>query len=172
MTGIPPQFIALFCIMFIALGIFNILTARRRQQRSGLQGVHLPWYRQVTILTGIEYILLASVFLLSLGITYKVVPVSLNSVVIPFFLILMLASGLLAGFVIYQSFTNMQRRRTLVASGAQMTPNGHARIANNGSTQKSGIDDMSPQERATYTQKRRERRQKAASARRRKAGRA
>jgi len=62
MKGISPQLITLFCLMFIALGVFNILMARRRQLREGLQSGRTPWYKQIGILTGIEYILLASVF--------------------------------------------------------------------------------------------------------------
>ncbi|GAC1428849.1 MAG: hypothetical protein PVS3B3_32600 [Ktedonobacteraceae bacterium] len=172
MKGIPPQLIALFCIMFIALGIFNILMARRRQQRDGIQGIHVPWYKQIAILTGIEYILLALVFLLNIGISYKVLPPSLNGIILPFFVLLLLASGLLAGFVIYQGFTNMQRRRTFTARGAQVNTNGNVGIRNTGNIQASIADDMTPDERAAYTQRRRERRQKAASARRRKAGKA
>ncbi len=172
MKGIPPQLIALFCIMFIALGIFNILMARRRQQREGSQGVHVPWYKQIAILTGIEYILLASVFLLNIGISYKVLPSNLNAIIFPFFVLMMLASGLLAGYVIFQSFTNMQRKRNLAAHGAQMSTNGNVRLLNNNGIQASIEDEMTPEERAVYAQKRRERRQKAASARRRKAGKA
>ncbi len=172
MKGIPPQLIALFCIMFIALGIFNILMARRRQQREGSQGVHVPWYKQIAILTGIEYILLASVFLLNIGISYKVLPSNLNAIIFPFFVLMMLASGLLAGYVIYQSFTNMQRKRNLAAHGAQVSTNENMRLMNNNITQASPEDAMTPEERAVYAQKRRERRQKAASARRRKAGKA
>ncbi len=172
MKGIPPQLIALFCIMFIALGIFNILIARRRQQREGLQGVRVPWYKQVAILTGIEYILLALVFLLNIGISYKVLPSSLNGIILPFFVILLLASGLLAGYVVYQGFTNMQRRRALAAHGAQISTNGNGHISSSSSAQAVIIDDMTPEERTIYAQKRRDRRQKAASARRRKAGKA
>ncbi len=172
MKGIPPQLIALFCIMFIALGIFNILMARRRQQREELQGVHVPWYKQVAILTGIEYILLALVFLLNIGISYKVLPPSLNGIILPFFVILLLASGLLAGYVVYQGFINMQRRRALATQGAQISTNGNVHISNSSTTQAVIIDDMTPEERAVYLQKRRDRRQKAASARRRKAGKA
>ena len=172
MKGIPPQLIALFCIMFIALGIFNILIARRRQQHEGLQGVHIPWYKQVAILTGIEYILLALVFLLNIGISYKVLPPSLNGVILPFFVLLLLASGLLAGFVIYQGFTNMQRRRGLAARGAKLSTSSNVQTSSNSSTQASSVDNMTPEERIAYMQKRRDRRQKAASARRRKAGKA
>jgi len=172
MKGISPQIIVLFCIMFIALGIFNILMARRRQQREGLQGLHTPWYKQVAILTGIEYILLALVFLLNIGISYKVVPASLNGIILPFFVILLLASGLLAGFVIYQGFMNVQRRRTLAARGVQGSTTDNVRIGNTGRAQIFSVDDMTAEERAAYAQKRRDRRQKSASARRRKAGKA
>ncbi|GAC1397346.1 MAG: hypothetical protein NVS4B12_05410 [Ktedonobacteraceae bacterium] len=167
MKGIPPQLIALFCIMFIALGIFNILIARRRQQREELQDKHVPWYKQVGILTGIEYILLASVFLLNIGISYKWLPSSLNGIILPFFVILLLASGLLAGFVIYQGFNNMQRRRGLATRRVSADTHG-----NNRNVQRTVIDAVKPEERAASMQKRRERRQKAALARRRKAGKA
>lgn len=169
MNSIPPQFVALFCIMFISLGIFSILTARRRRRQAVLQGEHLPWYRQTALLTGIEYILLAAVFLISLGISYKVLPVSLNGVLVPILLLLILASGLFAGFIVYQNFANMRRRRQLATSGAGVATNGN--ISGNGGMQTSQAD-MTPQERAVYAQKRRDRRQKAAAARRRRAGKA
>ena len=167
MKGIPPQLIALFCIMFIALGIFNILMARRRQRAEGLSGIRTPWYKQVGILTGIEYILLASIFLLNLGISYKLLPASLNRIILPFFLILVLASALLAGFVI---FTNIQRRRGLPAHKVQVNTNANTRLESRATP--SIVGDMTVEEREVYMQKRRERRQKAALARRRKAGKA
>ena len=171
MKGIPPQLIALFCIMFIALGIYNILIARRRRQRESLQGVHTPWYKQIAVLVGIEYVLLALVFLLNIGISYRVFPASLNEIILPFFVILMLASGLVAGFVIYQLLMNVQRRRIL-AAGEQVSTTDTIHIGSTGSMRALSVEDMSPEERAAYTQKRRDRRQKAASARRRKAGKA
>jgi glucan phosphoethanolaminetransferase (alkaline phosphatase superfamily) len=171
MKGIPTQLIVLFCVMFIALGIYNILIARRRRQREGLQGIHTPWYKQTATLVGIEFVLLAFIFLLNIGISYGILPTSLDSVLVPFVLILMLASGVLAGFVIYQGFTSMQRRRSLAASGAQMSTVDTVHIANTGSTRTSS-GTMTPEERAAYAQKRRDRRQKAAFARRRKAGKA
>lgn len=144
--------------------------ARRRQQSEGLQGIRTPWYKQLGILTGIEYILLASIFLLNIGISYKVLPSSLNGIILPFFLLLVLASALLAGFVIHQGFTNMQRRRSLAARGVQVSTNGNAHLESRAS--QSIVNDMTAEEREVYMQKRRERRQKAASARRRKAGKA
>lgn len=97
-------------------------------------------------------------------------PSSLNGIILPFFVLLLLASALLAGFVIHQGFTNMRRRRSLAPPGVQVSTNGNARIGN--SDTRSITDDMTAEEREAYQQKRRERRQKAASARRRKAGKA
>jgi len=171
MTGFPPQLIVLFCIMFIVLGIFNILMARRRRLREGVQQGQ-PWYKQIGILTGIEYILLASVFLLNVGISYKWLPPSLNGILFPFFILLLLASGLLAGFVIYQGFSNMQRRRTLAARGMQVGGNNNAYVDNTNKSTNTTVNDMPPEEREQYQQRRRERRQKAAVARRRRAGKA
>jgi hypothetical protein len=169
MQSFPPQLIALFCIMFIVLGIFNILTARRRQLREGVQRGQ-PWYKQVGILTGIEYILLASVFLLSISISYKWLPPSLNGILFPFFIVLLLASGVLAGFVIYQGLANVRRRRAATAGSVQGGSNKQAYVANDGTPTR--IDTMSSEEREQYQQRRRARKQKAAVARRRRAGKA
>jgi len=167
MSSFPPQLIALFCIMFIALGIFNILMARRRQ-RDGRTPT-LPWYKQVGILTGIEYILLASVFLINIGITYRVLPSSLNGIIFPFFIVLLLASGLLAGFVIYQGLSNARNRRRPATSVVQSSIGGNTRAS---SVIQEPARDLTPEEREQYSQRRRERRKKAASARRRQAGKA
>jgi len=171
MQGFPPQLIALFCIMFIVLGIFNIIMARRRQQREGTQQGQ-PWYKQVGILTGIEYILLASVFLINIGISYKWLPPGLNGIIFPFFVVLLLASGLLAGFVIYQGMANVRRRRNATARSTQVSSNSNAYVGNNEGATRTAVDTVPPEEREQYQQRRRERRQKAAVARRRKAGKA
>ncbi len=172
MFGLQPQLIVLFCIMFIALGIFNILMARRRQQQSQYQGIRLPWYKQVSILTGIEYILLASAFLLNIAINFRWLPASLNVIILPFYLIILLASGLLAGIVIYQGIENARRRRGQPVRGIQSSTNGNKRVDTEPGTHEAVLDDMTPEQRATYNQKRRDRRQKAAAARRRRAGKA
>jgi len=173
MFGFQPQLIVLFCILFIALGIFNILMARRRQQQQQqYQGVRLPWYKQISILTGIEYILLASAFLLNIAINYRWLPSSLNPIILPFYLVVLLASGLLAGVVIYQGLANARRRRNSPAQRVQTGINGTRRDNTTANTREDVIHDMTPQERAERTQRQRERRQKAAAARRRRAGKA
>src|SRR5438045_4103108 len=105
MPGLDPRLIALFCVMFIALGIFNILTGRRRLRQAQAQGQRVVWYKHVGILTGIEYVLLACAFLLNISITYGWLPKSLSGVVLPVYLVVLLASGILAGVVIYQGIT-------------------------------------------------------------------
>jgi len=163
MLGLDPRLIALFCIMFIALGIFNILTGRRRMQQAQNQGVKVRWYKQIGILTGIEYVLLALAFLLNISITYHWLPQSLSIAVLPIYLVVLIASGVLAGIVIFQGITNNRARR-----GAVARP-----VASTQARQSSDEDErLSPQERAELAQKRRERRQKAAAARRRRAGKA
>lgn len=161
MPGFDPRLIALFCILFIALGIFNIITGRRRMQQAQTHGGKVRWYKQISILTGIEYVLLALAFLFNIGISYHWLPQSLNPVILPIYLIVLIASGLLAGVVIYQGITNSRNRRVARP------------IASTSTNQSTHVDeDLSPQERAEHAQKRRERRQKAAAARRRRAGKA
>jgi hypothetical protein len=155
--NIDPRLIALFCILFIALGIYNILIARRRNQQ---QAQKVPWYEQINILTGIEYFLIALAFLLNISISYHWIPSSLNAIVVPFYILVLVISGVLAAFVIYQGISKTRKRganANVVATGAATT---------------SYSDEMSPEERARQIQKRRERRQKAAQARRRRAGKA
>ena len=162
MFGLDPRLIALFCIMFIALGIFNILNARRRMRQAQMQGAKVRWYKNIGILTGIEYVLLALAFLFSISVNYQWLPKSLSMTVLPIYFVAMIASGILAGVIIYLSLTSRTRRGVVARPVVAMQ------------AKKSSDDDesISPQERAELAQKRRERRQKAAAARRRRAGKA
>jgi hypothetical protein len=160
--GLQPQVIALFCIFFIALGIFNVLSGRRRmQQGQGRGGI---WYKQIGILTGIEYVLLGLAFLMNVAISYHWLPQSINVVAFPFYVVILLASGLLAGVVIYQGVMSLRNRRGTPIQQPQSkgTVNGSTTVE----------QEITPEQRTEYLQKRRERRQKAAQARRRRAGKA
>lgn len=163
MPGFDPRLIILFSILFIALGIFNILTGRRRMQQAQAQGSKVRWYKQISILTGIEYVLLALAFLFNISISYRWLPQSLNIVVLPIYLVVLVASGILAGFVIYQGITNSRTRR-VARSSASAPAKSAAHVDED--------HNHSSQERAELAHKRRERRQKAAAARRRRAGKA
>ena len=163
MFNFDPRLIALFCLLFLGLGAFSIFTGRRRLQEARAQGQRIAWYRQIGILTGIEYILLAFTFLVSASINAGWLPKSLGQFLVPFYLVVLLASLLLAGFVLFQGFSFSRRNRQAQASKnsvAQVSPPVEEPRA------------LSARERTEQIQKRRERRQKAAQARRRRAGRA
>ncbi len=162
MLGINPSIILLFCILFIALGIYNILLGQRRRRQQANQIIQKqPWYKQINILTGIEYILLSVAFLLNIGISSHWLPASLNAVVVPFYLIVIIASGLLAGMVIFQGIRNVRRRPSVI----QATAAASVSSANN-------MDEVEPQEQTRNAQKRREHRRKVTLNRRRRAGKA
>lgn len=157
-----PRLILLFCLVFIGLGIFNIIMGRRRMRQARAQGQAVIWYKQIAILTGIEYILLSAAFLLSVSLSYGWLPPALNSLVIPSYLIILLISAVLAGYVIYQGIVNARKQRS---SRPAQTPQRTSSVRVEESL-------MTPEEHAEHVRKRRERRQKAAVARRRRAGKA
>ncbi len=164
MLGINPSIILLFCILFIALGIYNILLGQRRRRQMGAQETQKrPWYAQINILTGIEYILLSVAFLLNIGISSHWLPASLNTIVVPFYLVVIVASGILAGMVIFQGIRNVRRRT------AAPQPVGTANMSAASAYENNESD---PQAQARIEQKRREHRRKAALNRRRRAGKA
>lgn len=160
MFGIDPRLVALFCLVFIGLGIFNIRTGLKRMHEAQAQGKVTAWYKQVTVLTGAEYILLAVAFLISLGINSGWIPRSYNSAVIPFFIALLLSSCLLAGVVVYQGIAAARQKKVAATSPASSSSITQSR------------PEMTPEQQALHRQKQRARRQKAAEARRRRAGKA
>ncbi len=58
-----PTFLTLFSLVFILLGSYNVFTGSKRIREAYARGVTLIWYKQINILTGVEYILLALVFI-------------------------------------------------------------------------------------------------------------
>ena len=153
-----PRTLTLFTVVFILLGIFNIYSGRRRMREARARGQQVVWYRQINILTGLEFIFLSLIFLLSLN--SNGFPSSVRAIVGIFYLVLLLLSAVLAGFVIRQAFVNTRAARNNQSSQA----------IRNGTV--SGINEarekeLTPEERAANIQHRRERRQKAAARRRR-----
>jgi len=158
-----PNILSIFSIVFILLGLYNINSGMKRLREAQRRGQAIRWYKQINLLTGIEYILLSLVFLLSLSIKNNVLPATFKSIVVPFYLIVLLASAVLAGFVIWQAFRNVRLRQSATTQRSSTI------IAGN----ETAADVMlTPEQQATSMQRRRERRQKAASARRRRTGRA
>lgn len=161
-----PRLIAIFCLLFIVLGVFSITNGRKRLQEARAQGQKIAWYRHISILTGIEYILLALTFLTSISINAGWLPKSWTQFLIPFYLIVLVASLALACIVIYQIFRSPRRARP-----APQTVQRSAAVRTESVVEESPRE-MSEEKRAVQARKRRERRQKAAEARRRRAGKA
>ena len=160
---IDPRLIAIFCLVFIVLGVFSIVNGRKRLLEARAQGQKMAWYRHISILTGIEYILLALTFLTSISINAGWLPRSWTQFLIPFYLIMLVASLALACIVIFQVFRSPRRARPVPQTASIRTE----RVI-----EAEPYSEMTEEERAIHARKRRERRQKAADARRRRAGKA
>jgi len=157
----------LFSSIFILLGGYNVFSGLKRLREARTRGMPLTWYKQINLLSGIEYILLALVFLANTAVRTNSLPQSLNSILVPIYYILLLAAALLAGIVIRQGFINARTLRAQSRSSAPtVMSNGTSAVA------REGEDIQDAQKRVTNQDRRRERRRNAASARRRRAGKA
>ncbi len=157
--SIDPRLIALFCIMFVGLGIFNFVMGRRRMLQARQSSRNIVWYKQINVLVGIEYFLLALAFFMNLALSSHWLPSSMYGIVVPFYLVALIASGVLAGTIIFRGMSKNRKQRV-----STQTTTSNASVAYQ--------EEQPEQERTYLTQKRRERRQKAAQARRRRAGKA
>ncbi|MFL5591062.1 MAG: hypothetical protein ACJ8DI_25895 [Ktedonobacteraceae bacterium] len=153
-----PRTLTLFTVVFILLGIFNIFSGRRRMREARARGQQVAWYRQINILTGLEFIFLSLIFMISLN--SNGFPSSVRAIVGIFYLVLLLLSAVLAGFVIRQAILNTRAMRNNQSS--QAIRNGTISRVN-----EARENELTPEQRAANIQHRRERRQKASAARRR-----
>lgn len=161
-----PTFLILFSLVFILLGSYNVFTGSKRIREAYARGVTLIWYKQINILTGIEYILLALVFIMSSASRNNTIPKSLNVIVVPLYIVLLLAAAILAGLVIRQGIINARTIRAQSRSSPTIKSNGTSTIAGRAG------DEEDIEQNATNLERRRERRRNAAAARRRRAGKA
>ena len=157
-----PTFLSLFSLVFILLGSYNVFTGSRRIREAHTRGVTLIWYKQINILTGVEYILLALVFIVSSLVRSKAIPPALNGIVVPIYFVLLLAAAILAGLVIRQGIINARTIRAQSRSASTTKSNGTSAI----------VEQAGDEEHTTNLERRRERRRNAAAARRRRAGKA
>ena len=160
-----PTILTLFSVVFILLGSYNVFTGYKRIGEARARGTLIKWYKQINLLTGIEYILLALVFILSSAVRSNVLPQGLSNIVVPFYLVLLLAAAILAGLVIRQGIMNA---RAIRAQSSTPIARSNGRSAVTAYTE----DREDAQERATNLERKRERRRNAAAARRRRAGKA
>jgi hypothetical protein len=161
-----PTFLTLFSFVFILLGIYNVFTGSKRIREAYTRGVTLIWYKQINILTGIEYILLALVFIVSTLVRSGKIPPALSTIVVPFYFVLLISAAILAGLVIRQGILNARTIRAQTRSTSTVKSNGKSAIVEQASVEN---DD---EERTENLERRRERRRNAAAARRRRAGKA
>jgi dolichyl-phosphate-mannose--protein O-mannosyl transferase len=159
-----PLILAGFIVVFILLGVYNVFTGLRRQREARLRGQHLIWYKQINLLTGIEFLLFSFIFMASLNLRNSAFPSGLKNFLSAVYLIALFGSAILAGFVIRQAFMNMRSRSV---SSPQTSRNSTNTLASESNTEM-----LTPEQRSVNIQRRRERRQKAAAQRRRRAGKA
>jgi len=167
-----PTFLSAIMVVFILLGVYNVFSGLRRIREARDREQHIRWYRQINLLTGIEYLLLSFVFMTSLNLHNPSFPAFLRPIVVPFYLIVLLSSAVIAGFVIRQAILNARllrakptvqvNRSNIITASAATAPQ------SDGAAER----DMTAQQQSALIQQRRERRQKAAATRRRRAGRA
>lgn len=169
-----PQFLGIFSAIFLALSGYNLLTGFKRLRDAAAHGVRLKWYKQINMLTGTEYLLLALVFLFSIEYKNTAIPASVRGVLLPMYLFFLLAAAVLAGLVIRQGILNARMLRAQQQGGAT-TAVPAAKSNGNGALPMNRDEDYEPmnaQQRAAAVERRRERRRNAAAARRRRAGKA
>ena len=152
-----PRVLTVICLVFVALGIYNIYRGDKQIRSARQAGVAVRWYKQITLLTGIEYLLLSIVFLLSAASRQVALTPGLQTIVPLLYLLLLVSAGIIAVIVIYQGIKNARVQRPPVGSTSA------AIQASQTTTSPSQEEDA---------QHRRERRKKAAAARRRRSGKA
>jgi len=168
-----PQFLAIFSAVFLALAGYNLLTGFKRVRDAAAHGVRLKWHKQINMLTGTEYLLLALVFMFSIEYKNTAIPANVRGILLPMYLFFLLAAAVLAGLVIRQGILNARMLRA--QQGRPTTTVSTAKSNGNGALPMNRVEDdesLSPQQRAAAIERRRERRRNAAAARRRRAGKA
>ncbi len=161
-----PMVLTLFSLIFILLGCYNVFSGSKRIHEAHNRGTTLLWYKQINILTGIEYILLALVFIVSSLFRSKVIPATLNNLVFPVYVVLLIVAAIFAGLVIRQGIINARTIRAQSSSSTAAQSTGSRSMVNQANVQYAVEETPANQDR------RRERRRNAASARRRRAGKA
>jgi hypothetical protein len=169
-----PQFLALFSAVFLALAGYNLLTGFKRVRDARAHGVRIKWHKQINMLTGTEYLLLALVFMFSIEYKNTAIPASVRNILLPLYLFFLLAAAVLAGLVIRQGILNARMLRAQTQQG-RTTSVPTAKSNGNGAVRTEQVENdetLSAEERAAAIERRRERRRNAAAARRRRAGKA
>src|ERR1700692_4572120 len=167
MPTIDPRLLLVFCLLFVGLAAFNLYMGIKRLRQAHAQGEKLRWYKQMSILTGIEYVLLALAFVGSISISNGWLPGSIRPIVFPIYLVMLVFAAVLAGVVVYQNSQNAKRARARTQGNAVA-----ATVTSAPTSTPIEVREQTDDEQVLTLQRRRERRHKAAAARRRRSGKA
>jgi hypothetical protein len=164
-----PRILSIISIIFALMAAYSLYTGSRQLRDARQAGHPVRWYRNLSLLTGIEYALLTFVFLLRTESAQNTIAPGMQSLVGPLYVVLLIPAAIIAGLVIRRVILNMRsagqmKRASVGAAAASAT----AVPTANGS----GGRALSKQELEEQRQRQRERRKKAAAARRRQAGKA
>src|SRR5579883_658322 len=106
-----PRLVVLLSALFVGLGIINFVLGQKRAQQAKAAGRSLPWYRQLGILTAIEYVLLALVLLLHLGASSHVLPQDLDALVTPLYIIVLIIAAIVLFVMLFFGLRDRNRSR-------------------------------------------------------------
>jgi uncharacterized membrane-anchored protein len=157
-----PRFVAIICVIFIGMGIFNLVMGRKRLLLAQARGNKEVWYRQIGILTGIEYIVLALALLLHICTTSNLLPSSMNDIFSLLYIVLLAVAACILAIMFFLTIMKNRKVRKALEESRNNTQVVEA----------ADEESMPAEQKSAYAQKNRERRQKAAIARRKRAGRA
>ena len=148
-----PRILGAIGFLFLGLGSVTVVLARKRQRQARALGQPTVWYKDLILLTGLEYTLLGIIVFLNMA--KSLVPPQFQSPFAFFFTGILLVTVVLLLAVVFLLLKQPRQMR----QAPQAVTTGEA-------------DTRSPEERDAEAQRKRERRQIAAAARRRRAGRA
>lgn len=168
MFRVDPRFAAILSVLFIAIGLFNLYMGRKRMLALRAKGRHVIWYKQTSILTGFEYVLLGIVLLLNSGISSGMFSNAQAVFVIPIYTGVLILAAVVLAVLLFQRIASRRSQHTRTASPVVVET--HAENETNNTS--ANPARLTPQQRALQAQRRRERRKNAASARRRQSGKA
>lgn len=157
-----PRLLSIISAVFAIMGTYNLYSGSRKIRDARRVGQYMRWYKQTNFLTGIEYIILTFVFLLSIANRQGEIAPNMRSLIVPLYIILLIAAAVIAGLVIRQGISNVRKGRVQ----SQVTANEViAPISQDDSR-------VTRRDMEAQVRRQRERRKNAAFARRRRAGRA
>lgn len=167
-----PRLLSIVSVIFAVMGSYSLYTGSRQMRDARLAGRPTRWFKNISFLTGSEYILLTFVFLLSLSTREGNITPALKFLVTPLYFVLLIAAAVTAAMVIRQGIVNtMQNRaaRKKAAAEAVVAAQSKRQDEPISTTLSKHSDEQRQRDQA---QRQRDRRKKAAAARRRQAGRA